>query len=84
MEFKKAIPREVVIQPTHNGGFIVHTGCCQLAFSEPEDLLTALRQYLIDPEKAEKSYNELIRRAETPQDNFEQVTPAPATEVGRR
>lgn len=59
VEFKTAMPREINIRPTANGGFIVQTGCCTLCFADNQSLVAGLRQYLDDPEGHEKRYNEM-------------------------
>lgn len=59
MEFKKAIPRTITIEPTANGGFIVTAGCCTLCFGNTARMVEAMDEYLSDPEGHEKRYNEM-------------------------
>ena len=56
MEFKLAIPRDIVISPSHNNGFTVTTGCCRLVFADRAELIAALGEYLADPDGHEKKY----------------------------
>jgi hypothetical protein len=58
MDFGKSIPYDINVKPTTNKGFIVKVGCATLAFSDSEGLLQFLREYLANPEKVEKEYNE--------------------------
>jgi len=57
IEFGKAVPYDIVIKPSHNKGFVVRVGCARLVFTDPHELVDALREYLEDPEAVEKRYN---------------------------
>ena len=61
MEFKRAIPHTVTIQPTDNSGFQVQVGCVTLAYPSSmvgiEALIDDLKQYLIEPKAVIKAYN---------------------------
>ncbi len=56
MEFKTAINHNIQIVPTHNNGFIVHAGCCTLAYKNTSDLMDDLADFLNDPMGAEAKY----------------------------
>lgn len=57
MNFKKAIPYDIAIRPTPNGGFLVEVGCVKLAYSSAREMVLDLEEYLDDPEKVEIRYN---------------------------
>jgi len=59
MKIGKTINYDINIRPTANMGFIVKVGCGRFAFSCADDVLTALREYLGNPDKFEKEYNSL-------------------------
>jgi hypothetical protein len=59
MEFKKAIKYDITIKASLNGGYFVEVGCCKLAYTDPKQLTKDLLDYLQEPEKVEKAYNEL-------------------------
>lgn len=59
MKLGYAIPRDVTIKPSCNLGFIVKVGCAQLVAADKSALLDGLTEYLNDPEKWEKEYNDL-------------------------
>ena len=50
MEFGKALQYDIKISTSSNKGFIVKVGCCTCIFSNKENLLSALKEYLDDPE----------------------------------
>ena len=77
MEFKKAIPRAISIEPTANGGFIVTTGCCVMSFGNAATLVEAMDQYLADPEGHEKRYNEMQTQEGTRAEQGGQGQPEP-------
>jgi hypothetical protein len=56
MLFKKPFPHEIKIIPTVNGGVIVLIGCATLSYSNPAKMLSAMREYIKDPEGIEKNY----------------------------
>lgn len=55
--FKKAIPRDIHIQPSANGGLIVTVGCCTCTYQSITELMQDLHHYLKNPEKFEAEYN---------------------------
>jgi hypothetical protein len=61
LNFKRAIPRGISIEPTHNGGFFVTTGCCRLCFADANSLCAGLREYLENPDLFEKQYHEMCQ-----------------------
>jgi len=64
VEFGRAIEHKIIIEPTSNKGFYVRVGCGRFSFSNNEDLLQGLRDYLVNPEKLEKEYNRLQSQLE--------------------
>ena len=60
MEFKKAIPYDIVISASPNNGFLVKVGCVTLPYTDPEILGKDLAEYLKDPKAVEKQYNETV------------------------
>lgn len=59
MKLGKRIKYKIEIDPTLNYGFVVKVGCGLFAFSNAKDLQTGLDEYLKNPEKFEKEYNDL-------------------------
>lgn len=57
MKFKIAIPYQIIIDATHNGGFIVTVGCARMGYSTKEALLSDLEEYIDNPKFVEDSYN---------------------------
>ena len=57
MEFCRAINYTITIEPTANKGFYVSVGCGRFVFSNPQELVCALEDYLGDPKDFEKKYN---------------------------
>jgi len=58
MEFGNPLPYDIVITGSNNKGFIVKTGCCTSVFTNKKVMLAAIEDYINDPKKAEKDYNE--------------------------
>ncbi|GAG76787.1 unnamed protein product [marine sediment metagenome] len=58
MDLGKAINYKITIEPSHNKGFIVKIGCRIFTFTTSELLINCLDEYLRNPEKWEKEYNE--------------------------
>jgi hypothetical protein len=58
MKFGKAINHEIRITPTNNNGFIAKVGCATFCYSDKESLLKDFDEFLSDPMKLEKEYNE--------------------------
>lgn len=59
MKLGFAIPHKITIRASANMGFIVKVGCGEFTAPDEINLLADLEQYLKDPEKWEKEYNEL-------------------------
>lgn len=59
MKLGKVIKYKITIEPTLNNGFIVKVGCGLFGYSSSGNLLNALDEYLKNPEKFEKEYNDL-------------------------
>lgn len=78
MEFGKALQYDIKISTSSNKGFIVKVGCCTCIFSNKENLLSALKEYLDDPEGMEKKYIE----ANMGQDLVESTPPGDTEECG--
>jgi hypothetical protein len=57
MQFKRITSHDIRITHSENGGCIVKIGCATFAFSTPDEMLEALKQFYNDPEKMEKEYN---------------------------
>ena len=82
MEFKKAIPYGIRIDPTINGGFIVTIGCSvTLAYGDLKQLRKASEEYFADPEKVEKEYSK-ARHEQMPEVGPGNPPQAPATGLG--
>lgn len=58
-EFKRASKHGINIRHTANGGCIIKVGCCEAAFTTPDEMLETLADYYKDPEGMEKEYNAL-------------------------
>jgi hypothetical protein len=58
MKFGKAINYIITITPTINKGFIAKVGCAIFCYSDAGALLKDLDEFLSDPIKLEKEYNE--------------------------
>lgn len=56
--FRRAIPHVVSIQPSNNGGFIVIVGCAQLVYEFIPELLDDLKQYLENPGRMVKKFDQ--------------------------
>lgn len=59
MKLGYAIPRDIVIKPSANMGFVIKIGCGVFVVEGAGSLMRQLATYLEDPEKWEKEYNEL-------------------------
>ena len=57
MEFGNALPYDINISGTGNKGFIVRVGCFTGAFTSVKTMLAAIEDYINDPKKMEKEYN---------------------------
>ena len=68
MNFKKALQHEIKIKASDNNGYIVTIGCGEYVYSNPNDLIKDLKEYLKDPEKMEKKYHCLLYTSPSPRD----------------
>lgn len=59
MELGKAINYEIHIMPSANKGFVVHIGCGMFVAADKASLKDQLGEYLDNPQKFEKAYNEI-------------------------
>lgn len=66
MEFKRMSKYDINITHTANGGMIVRVGCATLSFSNPEDMMDAMKQYYENPDGMEKQFN-VISSQDVPQ-----------------
>ena len=67
MNFGKVFEHEIVIQPSSNNGFVVRVGCGLFVYNSLRSMLKDLREYLSDPQKFEKEYNESLNLTGDPQ-----------------
>lgn len=58
MRFRRAIPYDVTISSSANGGYIVRVGCCTAVYTDASVLLSNLADYLYNPEETGKEYNQ--------------------------
>jgi len=58
IEFGNPLPYDIRICGSSNQGFIVTVGCATCVYTNKTDLLEAIGDYLDDPEKVEKAYND--------------------------
>ena len=56
--FGSPIPYDIRITGSSNQGFIVTVGCATLTFTDKEEMIHAIREYLNDPKGVEKVYNQ--------------------------
>ncbi len=56
MEFKRVINHRIEIAASANGGYVVNVGCCALVYTEPEQLIRDLGNFLRDPKGLEREY----------------------------
>jgi hypothetical protein len=77
MKFGKVTNHTITITPTANFGFVVNVGCGTFAFENDSSLLTALGEFLVNPEKAEKEYNSI-----NPSPAADQHQPQPRSRPG--
>ena len=82
MKFGKVINYTITIEPTANVGFYVRVGCGRFAFANKDDLISALNNYLADPEIFEKEYNACEVFQEVPSEAVPEEAPEEAR-VGR-
>jgi len=60
MKFEKAIPYDILIRATPNGGFEVEVGCVNVVYMSWTNLIRDLSEYFENPKEVEKQYNEYI------------------------
>jgi len=58
LKFKRAIPYDIHIESTANDGFIVRVGCCICVYTNIDEMMDDIKEYINDPETAEKQYNQ--------------------------
>ncbi len=56
MEFGYITSNDLTIRSSGNKGFIVHVGCREFAFSNTDDLIKALREYLSSPKDVAQEF----------------------------
>ena len=56
MKIGKAMKYNIVIEPSGNMGFIVSVGCAKFVFESHKVMTESIKEYLDNPEKAEKEY----------------------------
>jgi hypothetical protein len=59
MNFGRIINNIINIEASANNGFFVTVGCCRLAYSNKEELIADLEEYLDNPKSLEDKYNKL-------------------------
>jgi hypothetical protein len=57
LEFENLVPRQIVISGSSNKGFIVQCGCCTCVFTDKKEMVNAILDYINDPDKIEREYN---------------------------
>ena len=57
LEFENLVPRQITINGSANKGFIVQCGCCTCVFTDKKEMVNAILDYINDPGKIEKEYN---------------------------
>ena len=57
LEFGRAVQYTITIESSDNNGFIVNVGCGKFAFSNKDDMLEAIQEYVNNPKVVEKRYN---------------------------
>lgn len=77
MKLGYAIPREIRIRASANMGFIVRIGCGEFVAKTIPDLSIALEEYLHDPAKWEKEYNDAPGRKNMPDGEARPEPPRP-------
>lgn len=74
--FGRRIPRNISITASDNQGFMVQVGCANLIYSDIDDLVRDLREYVEDPKEMEKTYT---NQTEVPEE-----APEPVRNLGGR
>ena len=59
MKLRKLIRHKIIIEASANEGFIVKVGCGIFVFAGKKSLIAGIEEYLDNPEKWEKEYNEI-------------------------
>ena len=49
LEFGRAVQYTITIESSDNNGFIVNVGCGKFAFSNKDDMLEAIQEYVNNP-----------------------------------
>lgn len=58
LNFKRAMPYDIHIESSANGGFIVRVGCCTCVYAHVNEMMDEIKSYINDPEAAVKEYNQ--------------------------
>ena len=66
MKLGKAIPYDILIQPSANMGFVTRIGCGTFVSKTKIDLIGDLESYLSDPAKWENEYSKTMGPQEIP------------------
>ena len=61
--FENPLPYDIRIAGSANKGFILNAGCCTCVFTDKKEMLKAIEDYINDPKKMEKAYNESNKHA---------------------
>ena len=61
--FENPLPYDIKITGSANRGFILTAGCCTCVFTDKQTMLKTIEDYIDDPKKMEKEYNEAMRHA---------------------
>ena len=56
VKLKRVLPYDVKVTSSENGGVLVQIGCVTFSFSNGQDSLDLLTEYLTDPKAAIKRY----------------------------
>ena len=77
MNLGKVIDHNIIIEASANNGFFVIVGCCRLAYTDKNQLIADLDEFLNDPERVEKEYTRTCSMPDVAQDE----APRPSREV---
>ena len=57
INFSKKMQSSIYITSSHNDGFIIECGCAKLVYTDVDELIKDLNDYLKNPEEVETAYN---------------------------
>jgi hypothetical protein len=63
IEFQNLLPYDIRLSGSANKGFILIAGCCTCVFTDLDEALDAIREYVEDPKKMEAKYNAAMKHA---------------------